>query len=55
MLIPEARFTALQQKSPTILRSDGTQNQSANAHPSYEESSGYANKVTYSSGGVNDE
>lgn len=51
-----SRFHSIATKeSPTILRGDGTQNQSANAHPSYEESSGYGNKVTPSSGVVNDE
>ena len=48
-------YSIATKESPTILRGDGTQNQSANAHPSYEESSGYGNKVTHSSGSVNDE
>lgn len=48
-------YSIATKESPTILRGDGTQNQSANAHPSYEESSGYGNKVTPSSGVVNDE
>jgi N12 class adenine-specific DNA methylase len=48
-------YSIATKESPTILRGDGTQNQSANAHPSYEDSSGSGYRLAYSSGGVNDE
>lgn len=48
-------YSIATKESPTILRGDGTQNQSANAHPSYEDSSGSGNRLAHSSGDVNND